>query len=159
MDPPAKSGRVKNVESLLRAPPSNLYHCIMRSPSFGCLLRSRLLLQISERGKAPGRRGILGRGLRGGGRGGRPFGARWLAPLRGGAGPGVHKNKHSTHTTHGHGSSHGATGSALARVRLRVGPWHIMLLKQRNTHGSSLSLPVHWNGRLGLGVPLSQCRY
>ena len=25
----------KNVESLLRAPPSNLYHAIMRSPSFG----------------------------------------------------------------------------------------------------------------------------
>ena len=35
VDSPAKSGRVKNVESLLRAPPSNLYHSIMRSPSFG----------------------------------------------------------------------------------------------------------------------------
>jgi len=46
----AKSGRLKNVEGLLRAPASNLYHCIMRSLSFGCLLRSRLLLQISERG-------------------------------------------------------------------------------------------------------------
>jgi len=35
VDSPAKSGRVKIVESLLRAPPSNLYHSIMRSPSFG----------------------------------------------------------------------------------------------------------------------------
>ena len=37
------------MESLLRAPSSNLYHCIMRSPSFDCLLRTRLLFQDSER--------------------------------------------------------------------------------------------------------------
>jgi len=47
--------------------------------------------------KGPGKRGILGRGLRGGGvRICRPFGARWLAQQ--GAGPWCLQNKHSTHT-------------------------------------------------------------
>ena len=41
--------------------------------------------------KAPGRRGILGAGLRGKGPG-------RTETLRGGAGPGVLKNKHSMHT-------------------------------------------------------------
>ena len=50
VDSPAKSGRVKNVESLLRAPTSNLYHSIMQSPSFGLPLRTGLLLQISSAG-------------------------------------------------------------------------------------------------------------
>ena len=63
------------------------------TPLPGNILGPRKTLALH---KAPGQRGVLGRGLRGGVRICRPFGARWLAQQ--GAGPWCLKNKHSTHT-------------------------------------------------------------
>ena len=94
--------------------------------------------------KAPGRRGILERGLRGGGPGRPPFWRTLVSPTEKWAGPGVLKNKHSTHTR-----SHERQPKRVFFVLLRS----ILF----STHLHVWRLGQRWSCTLSLSLSLSLC--